>query len=211
MKSNLFAAAVIILIVSGCSSLRITHSWESPTARQKEYSKIIVLALIKDNDRSLREKMENHFSGDLTDLGYNAVSSMKESGFKSFEGMKEEETISKLQSSGADALITIVLLDKEKERRYVPGSVVYSPYTIYHRRFWGYYTTMNSRIYEPGYYAEQTNYFWESNLYDLNSKELLYSVQTKSFDPGSAESMGHEYRKLIVKDMVKHSLLVRHH
>jgi hypothetical protein len=208
MKSNLFVTAIAGAILYGCSSLKITHTWESPTARQKEYSKIMVLALIKDKDRSLGEKMENHLVGDLTDLGYNAVSSLKENGLKSFEGMREEEVVTKLQNSGADALITIVLLDKEKERRYVPASVMYSPYNYYHRRFWGYYSTMNSRIYEPGYYAEQTNYFWESNLYDLESKELLYSVQTKSFDPGSAGSMGHAYGKLIVKDMLQHSLFI---
>lgn len=208
MKTKIIAGA-FLLFFSGCSSIRITNTWESPTIHQKEFNKIIVLALLKDNDRNLREKMEDHFVGDLTDLGYNAVSSMKENGPKSFESMKEDEAITQLQNSGADAVITIVLLDKEKERKYVPGSVIYSPYTIYQRRFWGYYTTMRGRIYEPGYYSEQTNYFWESNLYDLATKDLLYSVQTKSFDPASAESLAHEYGKLIVKDMVKHSLLVK--
>ena len=134
---------------------------------------------------------------------------MREFGPKSFEGIKEEEAIAKLQSSGADAVISIVLLDKEKERKYVPASVVRSPYNIYHRRFWGYYSTMSTRIYEPGYYTEQTNYFWESNFFDLTSKELQYSVQTRSFDSNSAESLGHEYGRLIVKDMVKHNLLIK--
>jgi hypothetical protein len=68
---------------------------------------------------------------------------------------------------------------------------------------------MGARIYEPGYYTEQTNYFWESNFYDLTTKELQYSVQTRSFDSKSAESLGHEYGKLIVDDMVKHNLLVK--
>ncbi len=209
MKNALSVAGIIILVLSGCSSVKITHSWESTVARQKEYGKIIVVALVKENDRNLREKMEDHLADDLTNLGYNAVSSLKEIGPKSFEGNTEEEALSKLEGSGADAVITIVLLDKEKERKYVPATVIYSPYYNYHRRFWGYYTVINNRIYEPGYYSEQTNYFWESNLYDLKSKELVYSVQTKSFDPGTTESMGHKYGKLIAKDMVKHGLLIR--
>ena len=153
--------------------------------------------------------MENHLAGDLTDLGYNAVSSLALFGPKSFEGMKEDEAVAKLQSGGADALITIVLLDKEKERKYIPARVINTPYNIHQRSFWRYYSTMSERIYEPGYYSEQTNYFWESNLYELKSKELLYSVQTKSFDSKSAQSLAHAYGKIIVNDMVKHSLLLK--
>lgn len=209
MKVTYFAAAILLSIFSSCSVVRITHSWESSLAQQKEYNKIIVVAILKDGDHNFREQMENHLVGDLTDLGYDAVSTMKEFGPKSFDGFKEEEVVAKLQSNGADAVVTIVLLDKQKESRYVPGSVVYSPYNIYHRRFWGYYSTMSTRILEPGYYTEETHYFWESNFYDLNNKELQYSVQTKSFNATAADMLSHEFGKLIVKDMLKHNLLIR--
>jgi hypothetical protein len=39
----------------------------------------------------------------------------------------------------------------------------------------------------------------------------VYSVQTQSFDPGSSESLGHEYGQLIVKDMVKKNILTDNH
>jgi hypothetical protein len=38
---------------------------------------------------------------------------------------------------------------------------------------------------------------------------LVYSVQTESFDPGSSESLGHEYGKLIVGNMVQNKVLVQ--
>ena len=31
----------------------------------------------------------------------------------------------------------------------------------------------------------------------MHSQQLIYSVQTESFDPGNAESLGHEYGQLI--------------
>lgn len=37
----------------------------------------------------------------------------------------------------------------------------------------------------------------------MNKNELIYSAQSQAFDPVSAESMGHEYGQMIVKDMVK--------
>ena len=123
--------------------------------------------------------------------------------------MDEKTLVEKLQNSGFDAVITIVLLDKSKERNYVPGHVYYSPYMIYQRRLWGYYSTIYDRIYEPGYYTVNTRYFWESNFYDLTTKELIYSVQTESFDPASSENLGHEYGKMIVMDMVKNHVLIK--
>jgi hypothetical protein len=151
--------------------------------------------------------MENHFVGDLQEKGYNAVSSLREYGPKAFDGMDEAAAISKLKSSGVDAVITIVLLDKKKERYYVPGRLYYSPYGYYYNRFWGYRGTLYQRIYEPGYYVTDTEYFWESNLYDMKTQQLIYSVQTKSFDPASSESLAHEYGKMIIQNMAEKQVL----
>ena len=43
--------------------------------------------------------------------------------------------------------------------------------------------------YSRGYYSISTRYFWEDNFYDVATKELLYAVQTESFDPSSMESL----------------------
>ncbi len=195
------------LLITGCYTSVITNTWKSKSIKPKKFEKILVIALVKQKDRSLRESMENHLVGDLVEKGITAISSLKEYGPKSFEALSENEVIQKLDNSGIDAVITIVLLDKEKEKYYVPGRVYYSPYTIYHRRFWGYYTTMYDRIYEPGYYSENTNYFWESNFFDAKTKELIYSVQTKSFNPNSSNALANEYGKLICNDLFKKDIL----
>lgn len=190
-----------------CSTSRITSTWKAENVQAKKYNKILVLGLIRESDRSIREKMEQHLLGDLKEHGYNAICACEEFGPKTFENMAEKEAIAKLGNSGIDAVLTIVLLDKTKERYYVPGRIYYSPYYNYHNRFWGYYTTMYDRIYSPGYYEVSTKYFWESNLYDMDSKQLVYSVQTQSFDPSSSEILAHEYGKLIVNSMVKNKVL----
>jgi hypothetical protein len=41
----------------------------------------------------------------------------------------------------------------------------------------------------------------------LDGKRLLYSAQSQSFDPVSAQSLGHEYGKMIARDMVKKNVL----
>ncbi|AEV99588.1 hypothetical protein A4D02_27495 [Niastella koreensis] len=196
------------LLLTACTSTRITHSWKSdiPT---KNYNKILVLAISGETDLATRQKMEDHLVGDLTTQGYHATSSLKEYGPRAFRQLNEEAVVNKLQNSGFDAVITIVLLSKEKERYYVPGQPYYSPYVGYYRNFYGYYTTIYSRIYTPGYYVTDTKYFWESNLFDVTSKELIYSVQTESFDYTSSDMLAHEYGKMIVNDMVKKQVLIK--
>lgn len=167
----------------------------------------MVIAMNGEKDASLRQKMEQHMVGDLKGLGYNAVSAMAEYGPKAFRQQSESSVIENLNDHEIDAVLTIVLLDKTKEKNYIPSSIYYSPYSLYYRRFWGYYTTMYDRVYGPGYYNTDTRYFWESNLYDVRSKELLYTAQTQSFDPPSSESLAHEYGKVIANDMVKKNVL----
>jgi hypothetical protein len=207
MKKYKWIVLILVLITVSCTSSKITTSWKAENTLPQKYNKILVLGLIRETDRSLQQNMENHLMEDLKVMGYNAVSSLSEFGPKAFDKMEEEAAIEKLKNSGIDAVVTIVMLDKQKEQKYVPGNLYYSPYGMYYNRFWGYRTTLYRRIYEPGYYVTETKYFWESNLYDMSTQKLVYSVQTESFDPVNSESMAHQYGKMIVKDMVNQLVL----
>lgn len=208
MKKLLFLVATLLL-AAGCGpSSKITSSWTPAGIQPRDFRKVMVVGIIRDSDRSLREKMEQHLLSELRGMGYEAVCSCDEYGPKAFENMGEQEVIAKLRGSGVDAVMTVVLLDKQRERYYVPGRVNYTPYMVYYNRFWHYSRTVYGRIYTEGYYADDTRYFWETNLYDLNAPEqLLYSAQSQSFDPSSSETLGHEYGQMIVKDLVKHQVL----
>ena len=198
---------MLILIIASCGSSKITTVWNSSTDSIPPIKKIMVLALISDKDRSIREKMENHMVDDLKALGYHAASSLSELGPKAFENMDETKAIQQIKSAGTDAVLTIVLLDKEKERQFVQGNVSYIPSGSYYSRLWEYRRTRYQRIQDPGYYITDTKYFWETNLYNLSDERLLYSAQTRSFDPLNTEQMSHQYGKLLVKDMLKKNIL----
>lgn len=209
MKQLFKAAVLFAFLLLGCGpSSYITSSWKAEDVQPRKFKKIIVLGLVREKDRSLREKMEQHLVEDLKSAGYDAVCSCNEYNPKAFENLTEEQSLTKLKNSGVDAVLTIVLLDKTQERYYVPGHVRYTPYYIYYNRFWGYSRTIYGRIYTEGYYTEDTKYFWETNFYDLEKNELLYSAQSQSFDPVSSETMGHEYGKLIATDLINKKVLV---
>lgn len=203
----MFVALVSMLIVSCGTSTKTTSSWKSPdvTSNYLSGKKIMVVALLPDKDRDLQKQMESNLVEELSSKGISAVS-----GFDSF-GPKylpdnEEKALSKLQESGADEVLTIVLLDKDKQRNYNPGYVSVRP-VGYYRNWYGYYRTIYSRVYTPGYYTSNTTLMWESNLYDLKSNKLLYSTQSQSFDPSSVSSLASGYSKILVNDMIKQSLI----
>jgi hypothetical protein len=191
----------LMLLLWSCNSAKITTAWKAPAVEPTKYKKILVLAIISEKDRQVQERMEQHFVGDLANMGYTAISALQLYGPRAFDSVKEMAAIAKIKSSGADAVITIVLLNMDKERTYVPERT----YTL--NMLGGYYGQHYQRIYEPGYYTTTTKYLWESNFYDLSTQQLLYSVQSKSFSPGSIESMSHQYGQLLVANMRKNHVL----
>src|SRR6476659_3230660 len=92
MKKILSLLAVFGLM-AGCSSTRITSAWKAPDAQPRSYQKIMVVGIIREADRNIREKMEDHLVGDLRDLGYNAVSAYREFGPKTFENLDEQQVL----------------------------------------------------------------------------------------------------------------------
>ena len=211
MKKVLWALLIISAIAAGgCSSgTQVTSSWKSPSAPSSAaaYKNVMVLALLSDKDRNLQQAMETEMVNELSGKGISAASAYQTFGPSRFSN-SEKQAIRQLKKSGADAVMTITLLDKTKEKNYVPGNVTYQPVGLYYRRFRGYYRYAYDRMYTPGYYTTNTSYFWESNLYDLRTDMLVYSVQTESFDPASAQSLSKEYSKKISENMMKEGVLM---
>ena len=202
---------LFLFLFSSCETLEITNSWRISPLPGVGVKRILVMGFTREADRTVIVEMERHFQEDLGARGYEAVSAQQEYGPKAFDELTESEALNRFQRSGFDAVLTIVLLDKEKERHYVPGQVLYTPYGYYYGRFWGYRSVMFQRIYEPGYYVTDTRCFWESNLYSLQTSDrvqaLLFSAQSRSFEPDNASSFGHQYAKSIIERMVKQGVL----
>ena len=203
-KLGLIMAGFAIVALTACSSTKVTSSWRSNDAQQlQKENKIMVLALVPQKDRILRSQMENYTVAELQKKGYNAVSALQTYGPKEMGKMNEKQVLKQLRGSDVNQVMTIVMLDKGREKNFVPG---YRPYGY---GFWPYYSMWYSRMYAPGYYTYNTKYQWESNLYDLKSGQLLYSVQSQSFDPPTTARMAVLYAQQLVRDMARQQLLAK--
>ncbi|TCJ19091.1 hypothetical protein EPD60_01350 [Flaviaesturariibacter flavus] len=200
---------ILIAMAQGCANTHVTSAWKTPGLEPASYRNIMVFGIVRDADTGLRAAMENHLVGDLRSRGYTAFSGLERYGAGRFRGMNETEAASLLQADGVDAVMTIVLLDKRKERHYEPAQIQNPPNGRYQNRMWMYYGALYDRIQTPGYYAESTRYYWESNFYDLAANRLLYSVQTESFDPPNTNRQAHEYGLAVVGSLVKSGVLAK--
>ncbi len=205
---KLFLIPIIGLLFS-CQPSKITQSWTAKDFVPKKYNKILVLGVLTDNDNELQVKMEDHVAADLKELGYTAVAANKIFPTGTFVKGDTARASAAIGDKGFDAILTIVLLDKKKERYFVPGKITaYSDYDRY-GRFNLYYNTVAERIYTPGYYSEETKYIWENNFYDLSSRQMIYSAQTRSFDFTSKTTLAHTYGLLMANSLVDKKILIK--
>lgn len=207
MKTNKIITVILACtFLFSCSSTRLASSWKAENSNTKIYHNIMVWGILTEKDSSLRSKMEAHLVNDLAGKGYHAVSSFSVFGQGNYKKISEKEIVEKFKNTGVDAVITMVLLDKSKEQMYVSPGIINNPSNI--DQVNRYYSATYDKVFSPGYYVTTTNYFWESNFFEVSEDKLVYSVRTKSFDPSSTDMLAHENGVTILKDMIRKKVIL---
>jgi len=202
MKKILSAAIIIMMVASSCSSTQLLSSWKSPEATPQKFSKVLVIGITGGREAELRAPIEDAIAKKLSDEGIAAQTSTAQYGPKSFRTMSEEQAVKMVNDNGFDGVMVVALLDKNQERNYTPGYTTSTPYAVIRNRWYGGYSVLYDRTYNPGYYSTTTEYILEASFYKTKGDKLVYSAQTKSFDPNSSASLASEFSKTVVKDMV---------
>lgn len=196
-----FVWMVLLLVLAACSSsTKVISSWSIEPSSPETLKKVLVLGVM--NNREDRDQAELAMVRELNKAGVNAVTATSVFGPKQFRGLAEEEITKKLKGSGFTSVMIISLVDKEKERNYVPGQRYYSPRIYGYSRYYRRYLYVYDEIYTPGYYTTSTNYILEADIYTVDvDDELIYSAQTRSYDPNSAKSLAESFAKSIVEEL----------
>lgn len=209
MKFILLLIGVLLLIQSCAPETQITASWKNKAVKANQVSSIMVTALT--DKANVRQVVEEDLAKGLQEKGYKATRSMDVAPPKFTEGSEpdKEELLNKIRKTKIDAILTIALIDKDTETRYVPGSYGYTPVTRfgYYGRFGGYYNTWYPTLYSPGYYTEDKVYFIEANLYDAKTEELLWSAQSETYNPGGLRDFSKDFTSAVIAKMEKDGIL----
>ena len=118
MRAIKFLGAFILLaLIITCSSTKIASSWKADDAKTKPYHNIMVWGMMPEKDSLMRKQVEVHLVNDLVSKGYHAVSSLEVYKEKAYKKLTAGEILSEFKQTGVDAVVTMVLLKKEKEEK----------------------------------------------------------------------------------------------
>jgi hypothetical protein len=199
----LFISALAMIMVSSCGpSQKVTSSWKNPqvTAAPK-YNKIFIAALVA-NPR-YKSVIENDLANAARARGLQVVSSADifPNTYTSNSNVSKDDVLAKVRATGSDAIMTVSLVDKASETRYVPGSTTYMPHMGY-GGFGGYYGYAYGSMYStPGYYTEDKTYFMEARLFDASNESLVWSAQSEAYNPSKIEKFSKDYTATLVERM----------
>jgi len=210
VKNRMLLGAVIVILVNACSpGTQITGSWKSKSQPDNRISKVLVTAMT--SKVNAREQVEGDIAAALENKGYKAVKSIDvmPPNFTASKDLDKQALLGKVKGTGVDAILTIALIDKETENRYVPGAYSYQPFPRfgYYGQFWGYYNTRYPQLYSPGYYTEDKVYFIETNLYDARTEALLWSAQSETYNPSNLQKFSKEFSTVVLAQLERDHVL----
>jgi hypothetical protein len=214
MKTYIKYITIVMLaaVLGACSSTStmITGSWRKPNATANGYNNIFIAAI--SSNIPAKQAVEAGLQAQLQQRGLTVVKSMDvfPPNFSTQTGQQKELVLSKIQSTNADGILTIALLKKETENRFIrTGGGYWNPGVRYgyYNRFWNYYNNWSPYLNAPGYYDQEQVYYLETNLYDAKTEELIWAAQSETYDPSSIDNFLKGYVKSILERMQKDGLI----
>lgn len=209
MKQSMYILAVVLAMASCAPATQITGSWKNSAPPKNPLKSVMVTSLSQNTEA--RQTVENDLAIAITATGTKALKGIEHipPSFTDSKEIDKDVLLDKIRKTGVDGIITIALIDKETENRYVPGEYGYAPVTRfrYYGRFSGYYTMWYPTMVTPGYYVQDKIYFIEVNFYDAKTEELIWSAQSETYNPSSLAKFSKEFARVIVQKMQQDGVL----
>lgn len=204
--NKLYLLLFVVFSLAACKTTQeITGTQVNEKALKHEpFNKVCVLALAKQQD--LKDRIESKMVKAMERYDINAVASndIMENQLTSLDKMDAQFVDSILTASGCDALFAMSLVDAKREAKYVrdtdQAKVPEFSYK-YYDNYQSYFSYRNSEMMEQGNVFEETTYIVESIMYNVKTKERVWSIRSEALQPSSIKSWIRGYSKLIAAEL----------
>jgi len=222
MKSSIkitFLISLLVLIVGCGPSIKVTDAWKADNVKEAKDETFLVM--VRTDDRSSRQILENNIAAQLRAEGVDAVESYtKYPSLKLNQKVSEEqidEFVKKITNDGFEIIVLTVLRDVTSELVTEQSGGYYTGggYGGYPSRyggyggFGGYYGSYYSPYGMGGHYVPSTErtytqeiYKLETVAYDLRKEgdtQLIAVVGVDITDPVSTSQIAEGYAKKVVE------------
>ncbi len=193
----------LVASLTACATTQIEESWTLPGYMAPAPAERKVLIVTLAADETVRKAFENDFVQQLDKNGILAVASHQWLA----DGTKvNRETLRPIVAqNGITSVLVSSLRGIEKSQTYQPPEQI-GPGDNLYRNFDTYMVYSSSGQNEPGTYVEMTEYLLETNLFNVKTEKLSWSVKTRTTEQATlrkgVESRVNAVMKQAAKDKV---------
>jgi hypothetical protein len=212
-RLNLFviSIAALTLFASCSASKEPAGVWvNSEKIKGKSFKKIFIVVMTADIEA--RSVIENDLATEAREKGYQVVKSI-DAIPPSLQDPKlpaKEEIMNKVKDSSCDAIFVCAVLKNEDAISYTKEKTTHAPntgVTYYGGSFFGYYNNYYSTVTTRAYYTKEKTYYIQSNLYDVPTQEIMWSVRSEILNPSSLKNFSIVYSRSLILKLENSTLL----
>ena len=204
--SKIILAIGVVFSLASCSfsETSIHGLWKDMNYQGGLYSKVVIVGVVESE--IVRKLFEDELAGQLRERGleaipsYTIVSTVKKG--------DKEALARKFEEMGIDAVLVTKLYKKEEVISYVPPTMY--EYDHYYRP--DYYRSDSmpppSLEWSPGYYVKDNIVTLETNVFDVSSRNLIWSALTQTYivaNVGSMNEVIEEFVEFLMKELKRGS------
>ena len=184
------------VLLTSCATTTLTTVWKDE-AFHGTVKKIVVVGAFRSP--TVRNFFEDEFARQLKAHGVEAIASYT---LVPIDKLPEKDLLmAKIRETGADAALVTRMVDKKTVESYVPGQVYAVPH--YYRR-WGPYFDY---IYTPGYMVREEYAYAETNIYETNTQQLIWSAMSSTLLSGDKQDLIKSFVSTMVGKMAEDKLI----
>ncbi len=213
LPGKIFVASILFFM--SCQSTVFSQktsfsaTWKTPDKTAQNFKKLLIVGMSRNV--SSRSTVEDEVVYYMRLKRVNAIAGSDFLPADRSQVPKEKAALQKLlKDEGFDGILTVSLMDIKKETKYVQGSNYYAPATFYggyYGSFYSYYPNMYSQVYIPGYYVNSEAIYLETNLFMVESGDLIWSAQSNTHNKNDVDEVAHSYAKGLVSHVLKKKII----
>ena len=208
-RFSVFHIMIIITLfgISSCATTTLKSVWIDETYTEP-VDNVLVIGIARRE--VVKRFYEDEFVRQFNAHGVDALPSYRV--LPSQDQLDKEDITEKVRELDIDTVLITRLIDTKTVRRYYPGGTQYYPRGPYggsptYRNWYGYWQSSYSYVRTPGYEVENQIISLETNLYDTQTENLIWSTLSETFVEGSSNKLIQSFIKIMMDNMAESNLV----
>ena len=200
MKRWLTLVYICALAAACGATTNLVKTWRDPTYTGRNVKRVLVIALTPNQHN--RQVFEYAMASRLQAMKYQP--------FTGYDLLPRDQMADRaaiadaVKRNGIEIVLVSKLVSVQTETEYVPPAGAPPPGAY---GFYPYYSAGYATVYSPGYVQEKQVVYLETNAYDAQKEQLIWSGISKTFDYSSIENISESVADKITRTLVDQGVI----